>query len=418
MVNLKSIFIIGAMGVISALNACDTSSGRQVSTEQHKVVQNAEVVNRAVDQYERMLREADRLQIIPRTVEKNQTRATNSGFDWTEGFFPGSCWYLYELTKDVKWKEAAERYQEKFAGHRFIKTNHDLGFVFGCSYGNGLRLTGNKEYMPVLIDAGNSLITRFNEEVGCIQSWDVDKGWQSKRGWSFPVIIDNMMNLEMLFELSRLTGDEKYKEIAIRHANTTLTNHFRPDNSSYHVIDYDSTTGKVRKKETAQGFSHESVWARGQAWGLYGYTLCYKYTQDPAYLDQAKKIAAFIRNNPLVPEDHVPYWDYSAPRKPNEPRDASAAAITASALIQLSDYAGEAYLHQAIGIMNSLSSDSYLAKAGENHNFLLKHSTGSIPHGVEIDVPINYADYYFLEALVRLNDRGIALKTDVTSVKN
>jgi len=412
MVNLKSIIIVSALAVLPALNSCDTSSNKQVINAQQNASQNTAVINQAVKQYELMLQQIDASEIIPRTVENGKTKGTGQGFDWTEGFFPGSCWYLYELTKDVKWKEAAEKYQQKFIDHRFIKTNHDLGFVFNCSYGNGLRLTNNKEYLPVLVDAGNSLITRFNEKVGCIQSWDINAGWQSKRGWNYPVIIDNMMNLEMLFELSRQTGDEKYKEIAIRHANTTLKNHFRPDNSCYHVVDYDSLTGKVRKKETAQGFSHESVWARGQAWALYGFTLSYKYTQDPAYLNQAKKIADFILNNPLVPEDHVPYWDYLAPKIPNEPRDASAAAITASALIQLSDYAGEQYLHQATEIINSLSSDKYMAKVGENHNFLLKHSTGSIPHGVEIDVPLNYADYYFLEALVRLKDRGVGLKSN------
>jgi rhamnogalacturonyl hydrolase YesR len=350
-----------------------------------------------------LLEEANASQKIPRTVTKNgHIHWTRDSFDWTEGFFPGTCWYLYEFTKDSKWKEAASHFQEKYENHRFIPYNHDLGFIFNCSYGNGYRLTGDEEFKEVLIDAGNTLITRFNPNVGCIQSWDVDKGWQSKRGWEFPVIIDNMMNLEMLFELSKITGDQKYADVAISHANTTMKNHFRDDISSYHVIDYDSITGEVRNRHTAQGYSHESEWARGQAWGIYGYTICYRYTKDIKYLRQAEKIANYIINHPSIPSDRIPYWDYDAPKIPNEPRDASAAAITASAMIELDGYSDNDYMQEALAIIKSLSSDSYRAKIGENHNFILQHSVGSIPHNNEIDVPLNYADYYYVEALMRL----------------
>ncbi|MFB9058094.1 glycoside hydrolase family 88 protein [Mariniflexile ostreae] len=339
---------------------------------------------------------------IPRTIDENgDMHFTNFGFDWTEGFFPGTCWYLYEVTKEEKWKHAAQKFQKQFEDHKYKTTNHDLGFIFNCSYGNGYRLTKNEAFKKVLITAGDSLIIRFNPVVGSIKSWDVDRGWQSEKGWKFPVIIDNMMNLEMLFELSELTGDDKYKKVAIAHADTTLKNHFREDNSSYHVVDYEPETGEVRSKQTAQGFANESVWARGQAWGIYGYTMCYRFTKDEKYLEQAQKIAEYILNYNGMPEDGIPYWDYNDPEIPNSPRDASAAAITASALIELNEYTKGKYEDAVDVILGSLASEVYTAKLGENKNFILKHSVGSIPHNNEIDVLLNYADYYYVEALIR-----------------
>ena len=332
---------------------------------------------------------------------------TNPNFDWTEGFFPGTCWYLYENSNNEEWKIAAEKFQSKFEEHKLRTNNHDLGFIFNCSYGNGYRLTQDENFKSVMITAGNSLITRFNPNVGCIKSWDVDGGWQAKRGWKFPVIIDNMMNLELLFELSILTGDVKYKNVAIAHANTTLKNHFREDDSSFHVIDYDPETGEVRNKHTAQGFANESSWARGQAWGLYGYTVCYRYTKDEKYLKQAQKIANYIINYEGTPKDGIPYWDYNAANIPNEPRDVSAAAITVSALIELKNYSKENYTSAINKIMGSLASEEYTAKLGENHNFILKHSVGSIPHNSEIDVPLSYADYYYVEALLRYKKNDV-----------
>ena len=214
-----------------------------------------------------------------------------------------------------------------------------------------------------------------------------------------------MMNLELLFEASRLSGDSTYYNIARKHADTTMANHFRADNSCYHVVDYDPETGEVRKKQTAQGYADESAWARGQAWALYGYTMCYRYTHDVRYLEQAEKIFNFIFGNKNLPEDLVPYWDFDAPNIPNEPRDASAAACTASALYELSTYLPDkGYKETADRIMESLASPAYRAKVGTNGNFILMHSVGSIPHGAEIDVPLNYADYYFLEGLMRKRD--------------
>ena len=364
-------------------------------------------ITNAKNQLSLLLEEAMQVNRIPRTVTKeNKIRWCNQDFDWTEGFFPGTCWYLYEITNDNKWKIAAEKMQLQFEEHKYKTNNHDLGFIYNTSYGNGYRITNNNNFKQILITAANSLITRFDPDVGCIQSWDVNSGWQAKRGWKYPVIIDNMMNLELLFKVSEITGDNKYKNIAIAHADTTLKNHFREDNSSFHVIDYDPETGEVRSKETAQGFSDQSSWARGQAWGLYGYTVCYRFTKDEKYLEQAQKVAKYILNHKITPSDGIPYWDYNASNIPNEPRDVSAAAITASALLELDKYSQEDYSSEIKKILKSLASDSYTAKLGTNNNFLLKHSVGSLPHGHEINVPLNYADYYYIEALLRYKKAG------------
>ncbi|ACU04850.1 glycoside hydrolase family 88 protein [Pedobacter heparinus] len=344
----------------------------------------------------------------PRSINaKGQVRWTESPYDWTEGFWPGTCWMLYENTKDEQWKEAAIATQHLFEQHKLLTNDHDLGFIFNNSFGKAYRITGDTRYKQVLIDAAKSLSTRFNKNVGCIKSWDVIGNWQAKRGWKFPVIIDNLMNLEMLFEVSDITGDSMYRAIAIAHANTTMRNHFRPDGSSYHVLDYNPETGELVSKVTAQGFADESAWARGQAWGLYAYTMCYRYTKDKKYLDFAEKIANFILNHPNYPQDGVPYWDFNAPTIPDAPRDASSAAIIASALLELNRYTGDKYINNAQRILNSLASDAYTAKKGENAHFVLMHSVGSLPHGNEIDVPLNYTDYYYLEALSRLKERGL-----------
>ncbi len=322
--------------------------------------------------------------------------------DWVSGFFAGSLWYLYEYTGDEKWREAAIKHTEVLSPIQYLTWHHDVGFMINCSYGNGLRLTDNKAYEKVLTTTAESLSTRFHETPGVILSWNVDKGWQSERGWQYPVIIDNMMNLELMFEASILSGNDKYRDIAIRHADRTIKEQFREDGSTYHVVDYDPVTGGVRRRCTAQGYADESAWARGQTWAIYGYTTCYRYTQDQKYIDQAEIVYDFIFSHKNLPEDLVPYWDYNAPNIPNEPRDVSSAAITASALYELYTYTGvEKYRTTADQIIESLSTDAYRAKRGENGGFILMHSVGSIPHGSNIDVPLNYADYYFLEALLR-----------------
>jgi hypothetical protein len=336
----------------------------------------------------------------PRTVANGKVKYIPMD-DWTSGFYPGTMWYMYELTGDSVWKSFAKKYTEAIDSVKYLSWHHDVGFMIQSSFGNGLR-QGEAEYKAVILEAARSLSTRFRPVAGITQSWNIDKGWQSSRGWECPVIIDNMMNLELLFNATRLSGDSSFYKIAVSHADQTMKNHYRTDYSCYHVVDYSLKDGSVRSRQTAQGFAHESSWARGQAWGIYGFTVCYRETHDPKYLQQAQKAFNFVISHKNFPADFVPYWDFDAPKIPDEPRDVSAAAIMASALYELSDYGnGEFYKDWADKIMNSLASPAYRAKLGENGNFLLMHSVGSIPHGAEIDVPLNYADYYFLEALKR-----------------
>ena len=336
----------------------------------------------------------------PRTVADGKVKYI-SPEDWTSGFYPGTMWYMYELTGDSTWRTYARKYTQAIDSVKYLTWHHDVGFMIQCSFGNGLRL-GEQAYKDVIIQAAKSLSTRFLPVAGITQSWNVDKGWQSQRGWECPVIIDNMMNLELLFNATRLSGDSTFYKIAASHADQTMKNHYRPDYSCYHVVDYSLKDGSVRNRHTAQGYAHESSWARGQAWGIYGFTVAYRETRNPKYLQQAQKAFNFVISNKNFPADFVPYWDFDAPKIPDEPRDASAAAIMASALYELSTYENsEFYKGWADKIMASLASPVYRANVGENGNFMLMHSVGSIPHGAEIDVPLNYADYYFLEALLR-----------------
>lgn len=315
-------------------------------------------------------------------------------YDWTSGFFPGSLWLAYELTGDERLLADAVDYTNKMLPATFYTGTHDLGFMVGCSYGNALRLSPNDSLKTVIIRTADNLASRFNPEIGAIRSWDFGP-------WNFPVIIDNMMNLELLFQASKLTGDNKYKDIAIRHADKTMACHFRPDMTSYHVVSY-NPDGSIETRQTFQGRSDESAWARGQAWGVYGYTVCYRETGDKKYLEFAQKIADMIISR-VKTEDHIPLWDYDAPNLPTTPRDASAAAVTSSALFELCGYLPDSqkYFNYAESILRSLSSPEYLAEPGTNCGFILKHSTGSLAHGSEIDVPLNYADYYYLESIKR-----------------
>lgn len=342
--------------------------------------------------------QVDKKLVSPRTQEDGVLKLV-PGKDWTSGFFSGELWYLYEYTHLDKWKMQAEIFTQKIEDQQYDRTTHDLGFKIYCSAGNAYRLTKDKNYKEVVIQAAKTLSKRFNPLTGTIKSWDHKKEWQ------YPVIIDNMMNLELLFEATKLTGDSSFYKIAITHANSTIKNHFRMDYSSYHVVDYDTVNaGQVVKKITAQGYSDESAWARGQAWGLYGYTMCFRETKNELYLKQAEHIAEFILKNPTMPKDLVPYWDFNDPGIPNEPRDASAAAIIASALYELSTYSKNKtyYLSKANTIVKNLTTN-YRSAIGDNNGFLLLHSTGFKLAKSEVDVPLIYADYYYLEALLRSN---------------
>lgn len=358
----------------------------------------------AAEHYTRLLKTladrapTDKERSFPRTFTTDGKLVTTAARDWTSGFFPGSLWYLYEYTGDKKWREAADDYTQRLESLKDYKGTHDLGFMINCSYGNGLRLTGNAAYRDVMLTGANSLASRFNPAAGVIRSWD-------HGNWTLPVIIDNMMNLEFLMWASRTSENPRFAEISIRHAHTTIAHHFREDGSSFHLVDYDPLSGEILTRQTVQGYTNTSAWARGQAWGLYGYTTMYRDTRNPLYLAQAQKIAAFILSHNRLPADKVPYWDFDAPNIPDAPRDASAAAIMASALIELSDYVEPAlakrYLDTARQQLITLASPAFRAAPGENGDFILKHSTGHLPKNSEIDVPLNYADYYFLEAMLR-----------------
>lgn len=361
-------------------------------------------INFSTRQYSLMLQQIGRegKVRIPKTIDKLGRMVYIPIDDWCSGFFPGSLCYLYQLTNDKSWFVQSKRFTEALDSIQYLTWHHDVGFMIGSSYLNIYRLNPNKAYKKAIIQTAKSLCTRFRKKAGVIQSWNVDRGWQSKRGWTCPVIIDNMMNLELLFEATRLSGDSTYWKVAVSHANKTLENQFRKDGSCYHVVDYDPNNGAVLHRQTAQGYADNSAWARGQAWAVYGYTVCYRYTHDRKYLDQAVKTLNFVMQNPNLPEDLIPYWDFDAPNIPNEPRDASSAACIASALYEMNNYLPDnGYTSLADRIICSLSSPEYRAPLGKNGCFLLMHSVGSIPHNNEIDVPLNYADYYFLEALTR-----------------
>ena len=372
--------------------------------------------NVAKEQYQYLINTSPDYSLFPRTIKANASLEAVKYKDWTSGFFPGSLWYIYENSKDQKWMDIAEKWTNGLKDGQFITNTHDIGFIMYCSYGNAYRLTKDKVkkeiYKKILIQSAESAITRFDPKVGAIKSWNTTKSRDKKVTWKYPVIIDNMMNLDLLFFASRVTGDPKYKDIAVKHATTTMKNHIRPDFGSFHVVNYDEKTGNVLNQQTAQGFSDNSTWSRGEAWGIYGFTQVYEETKDNRFLNVAEKMADYFIAH--LPPDEVPLWDFQLNQKGYTPvwgydaskdyvkKDVSAACIAASALIKLSELSNnKAYFNKAEAILKVLSTPKYMADDGQNGGFILRHSVGSIPHGVEIDVPLVYADYYFLEALTR-----------------
>ena len=341
----------------------------------------------------------ERQDALPRTFEKGAVQTIRYDH-WVSGFFPGVLWMLYENTGNQQLRQYAEMYTDRVEPAKRVTNTHDLGFMLYCSFGQGYRLTGNRHYLDVIKEGTQSLLTRWNDRLGVIKSWESGPKWQ------YPVIIDNMMNLEMLCFMTRETGDRRYERIAERHANTTIKNHFREDYSTYHVVSYDTITGQPHAKNTHQGYADGSSWARGQAWGLYGYTMMYRETLNPRYLHQAQQIGKFLMNHPRLPEDKVPYWDYDAPDIPNAKRDASAAAIMASALIELSQLDPSELAPQWLALakkqLRTLSAPEYLAKEGEQGGFIIKHGVGFHRASAEVDVPLTYGDYYYVEALMRM----------------
>lgn len=340
--------------------------------------------------------------MIPRNIQGNDTtwacrKATPD--EWCSGFWPGVLWYDYELTGDTLVRDEALRYTRElgYLSERPI-FDHDLGFLMICSYGNGYRLTADSGYKKVLLASADSLATLFNPNVGTILSWP--RNVEMFGGHN--TIMDNMINLEMLFWASKNGGDKSLYDIAVKHAETTMNHHFRPDGTCYHVAVYDPSDGHFIKGVTHQGYSDSSTWARGQAWAVYGYTMVYRETHDKRFLDFACKVTdAYLSR---LPEDMVPYWDFDDPAIPKAPRDASAAGVVASALLELQGYVdGEKkaeYRDAAVEMLASLNSPAY--RSGKKRCSFLDHSTGHHPAGSEIDASIIYADYYYIEALTRL----------------
>ena len=345
----------------------------------------------------------------PRLIETNETEwkeIPNGRLVWTSGFYPGILWYMYDLSKDDKWKKEAIKRTEVFEDFKTITEHHDIGFMMFPAYGNGYILGDKKEYKDILLTSAQSLASRYNPNVGTIRSWSnkMHPRWQQHI-----TIIDNMLNLELLFWAAKNGGSKEYYDIAVKHAETTMANHFRPDYTSWHVIEYDSISGKVLNRHTKQGYADDSRWSRGQAWGIYGYTMVYRETGDKKFLDFAVKITDKYLE--LLPEDYIPHWDFDVPNKETEERDASAAAVVASGLLELSTLVEdknkqEQYFDAAMRMLESLSSEAY-SGVGKADSFLL-HSTGAKSLGHEIDVALIYADYYYIEALDRLKKMELA----------
>lgn len=336
-------------------------------------------------------------------ADKNKLETSDSGW-WCSGFYPGTLLYLDEAKDAPELKTEALKVLNDLKKEQFNTTTHDLGFMMFCSFGNAERLHPSKEYETILMNSAKSLASRFNPKTGCIKSWD-SAPWNHADKEESPVIIDNMMNLELLFWATRHSGDSTYYKIAVQHADKTMVNHFRKDYSSYHEVVYDNQTGKVTKQITNQGAADDSSWARGQGWGLYGYVVMYRETKDIKYLNHAKNIADYILNHPNLPADKIPYWDFNAPNIPNALRDSSAASLMASALLELGVYAdkkeGRHYYDAAKTILSSLLTPEYIAAVGTNGGFLLKHGVGNMPNKTEIDTPLTYGDYYLVEAMMR-----------------
>jgi unsaturated chondroitin disaccharide hydrolase len=353
----------------------------------------------ATDQYKLMMKNLP-ADVMPRSfnTEKNELITSNTRW-WCSGFYPGTLWLIYSGTRDEAIRAEAEKRLALQEPMKLYTGNHDLGFMIFCPFGTAYDITKNPAYKEVVLTAAETLTKRYRPSIKSIQSWD------SSANFRCPVIIDNMMNLELLEWAAQNGGDKKYHDISVNHSNTTIKNHYRADNSSWHVIDYDLASGTVSRKKTHQGYADESAWARGQSWGLYGYVVMYRFTKDPAYLAQAQKIAKFLLTHPNLPADKIPYWDYNAPDIPNARRDVSAGSIMASALLELAQYTKgkekDEYIKTAAAMLQSLASPAYRSPAGGNGGFILAHSVGHLPGKSEVDVPLTYADYYFVEALLR-----------------
>ncbi|MBN1273461.1 MAG: glycoside hydrolase family 88 protein [Candidatus Aminicenantes bacterium] len=322
---------------------------------------------------------------------------------WTSGFYPGCLWLAYQLSGDPFWVTYAQKYTEQLNDQQFNTGHHDVGFMILNSFGNGYKYNKNADYKSIILQAANSLATRYNKNVGCIQSWNGE----------FQVIIDNIMNLEILFWASKNGGDKRLYDIAVNHAKKTIENHLREDGSSFHVVVYDPATGKVKEKRTAQGYSSGSTWARGQAWGTYGFTMCFRETQDKTYLNAAVKMADYFIAH--LPPDFIPFWDFNLPQDhPKQYKDSSAAAIFLSGLFELRDYVKTrpGYDDVIEHILEALVRD-YLSMGTESSGILLHGAyNANSDNPYDRDASTIWGDYYFLEALERHMDYSESRKNE------
>lgn len=335
----------------------------------------------------------------PRNISKGKKEwNTVDVRDWTSGFWPGVLWYAYEHSNDEWFKQQAERFTQPIESiAQPPALDHDIGFMVYCSFGNGYRLTDNSSYKEICLQAANTLATLYNPTVGTILSWPHEKAFQHN------TIVDNMMNLELLFWAAKNGGSKLLFDIAVKHAETCMTTLVRPDYSTYHVGMFNPNNGRFIKGVTHQGYANLSLWSRGQTWAIYGYAICYRETRNPIFLELSQKLLEVFLER--LSEDGIPYWDFDDPNIPQAPKDASAGAIAACGLLELSvlleDHDKVAkYIGIARSIIQRLSQEPYLS--ADTNQALLLHSTGHHPKGTEIDAPIIYADYYFMEALLRL----------------
>jgi len=385
---LLCLFLTGAVSV---------SAKKEVTPKEKITFSFDNISSLAEKQYAKACGSLDISKGMPRNARPDGSWRQTGIKDWTSGFFAGSLWYIYELSGNKKWENEARKWTAPLADLQSYDGNHDTGFMVYCSFGNGYRLTGDADYKQIILNTAETLSTRFRPEVGSMLSWG---NIHAKNPTQHITIIDNMMNLEMLMYASKNGGDHKLADLSVTHSNTTLKHHFRKDGSSYHGVIYNPNNGEVINKRTYQGYNDETMWARGQSWGIYGYAMMYRETGIRKYLKIAQKCAD--RCISRLPEDVIPYWDYDAPGIPKREKDASAAAIMASAFLEIYEHSGEIkYYNWAVKILNTLSTKTYLADK-ENYQCLLLHSVGHYPGDIEVNVNINYADYYYLEAVIRL----------------
>lgn len=321
---------------------------------------------------------------------------------WTAGFWPGLLWLIYRETGDERLKSIAEECERLLDGplHQAI-VHHDVGFIWILTAVANYKITGSEESKRRALIAAGQLAGRYNARGRFIRAWH-DTAQQNRAGWS---IIDTMMNIALLYWATETTADPRFKHIAVDHADTVLREFIRPDGSTHHIVCFDPETGARLEARAGQGHSPDSAWSRGTAWALYGMAISYAYTREDRFLQAAKRVAHFFIAN--LPADRVPYWDFRVPAGEGTPRDSSAGACAACGLIELSKLVPPAesalYFDAAVKILQSLYENYSSWDADEEA--LLLHATGSAPSGANVDVPLIYGDYFFVEGIAKLRDR-------------